>query len=237
MSYIVVFDTETTGLLPKKITKTTLDICPYILQLSAVKYNLHTNSLDGIFNELVKIDGVVPEESFNVHGITTEMSHIKGNLILDVLERFFEFIGEKTTTTLIAHNMEYDFTMIMIELMRNKNCIINNLKLLKNKLKFTRLIKSKINNEETKLMENIRKICLISSLEKICTMKLFQYKHGGGWIKLIKLHEYYFNVIPNNMHDALNDTVVCLRCFYKMKYNKDICLENVEIENYISNLI
>ena len=41
--------------------------------------------------------------------------------------------------------------------------------------------------------------------------------------KLAELHEKLFGYTPNNLHNSLIDVLVCFRCYYSLKYNKDIC--------------
>ena len=39
-------------------------------------------------------------------------------------------------------------------------------------------------------------------------------------------YEKLFNEVPNNLHNSLNDVLVCFRCYYKMRYNLDILQED-----------
>jgi len=50
--------------------------------------------------------------------------------------------------------------------------------------------------------------------------------------KLKELHSLLFNDKLNEdlLHDALGDTLVCLRCFYKMVTNKDIKDSNQNLD-------
>ena len=56
---VLVFDTETNGLLPKRDKTTRLPVIneyPYILQLSFVLYNIETSTYEKIYNEYIKVD-------------------------------------------------------------------------------------------------------------------------------------------------------------------------------------
>ena len=53
---------------------------------------------------------------------------------------------------------------------------------------------------------------------------------------LLELHYKLFNVIPNNLHNSLIDILICLRCFYKMIYNDDICKKNKSFNSLITNM-
>ena len=46
-----------------------------------------------------------------------------------------------------------------------------------------------------------------------------QYKK---YPKLVELHETLFNEIPNGLHNAMADVIVCLRCYYKMEFDADV---------------
>jgi hypothetical protein len=35
-----------------------------------------------------------------------------------------------------------------------------------------------------------------------------------------------FNEVSNNLHNSLNDLLVCFRCYYKLRYNLDILHED-----------
>ncbi len=50
-------------------------------------------------------------------------------------------------------------------------------------------------------------------------------RDGRKWKKSPKLSELYeklFDTIPENLHDSMVDTLLCLKCFIKMKYKKDV---------------
>jgi DNA helicase-2/ATP-dependent DNA helicase PcrA len=107
---VVIFDTETTGL-DFENSK--------IIQIAAIKVR-NGNILEK-FNEYINIDldnsdkEIVEdyENSFSVHKITRETLS-KGGFIKDVLNRFFCFIGG---SPLIAHNMNFDNTMLRMGVM------------------------------------------------------------------------------------------------------------------------
>jgi hypothetical protein len=74
----------------------------------------------------------------------------------------------------------------------------------------------------------------------LCNIKSFTKKDNKEYIKfptLTELHNHLFGCKPKNLHNALNDIVVCFRCFYMMKFQKDICLENEKINNMMVGLL
>ena len=55
--------------------------------------------------------------------------------------------------------------------------------------------------------------------------------------KLIELYQKLFNQTPNHLHNSLNDVVVTLRCFIKLKFDKDIIEYNSDVEKMITDLL
>jgi hypothetical protein len=89
---------------------------------------------------------------------------------------------------------------------------------------------------------------LIDSKDIYCTMKesislcAIETKDKFGrnynkFPKLIELYQKLFQISPNNLHNSLNDVIVCLRCFMKMKYNKDIVEHSPEVKRLIKEYL
>ena len=75
------------------------------------------------------------------------------------------------------------------------------------------------------MKENID-FCSISTLDK----------KGQPYLKfpkLIELHKKIFGTEPNNLHNSLNDIIVTLRCFIKIKLDKDIFENNSYNDIYV----
>ena len=116
---IITFDTETTGLPKiKMITEKTLHLWPHIVQFSYVIYDNETNTVLKTVDHIVKVPDsvVITEENSNIHGITDTMSKTSGVDIKDVLTEFME--DYNNADIIVAHNMEFDFNIIKVELMR-----------------------------------------------------------------------------------------------------------------------
>ena len=79
-------------------------------------------------------------------------------------------------------------------------------------------------------MQETIDFCAIKKINK-------QGKEYFKFPKLIELHQKLFDTSPNGLHNSLNDILICLRCFYKIKFDKDIIDENNEINNLINNLL
>ena len=133
---ILVFDVETTGLLPKvsNVSKTTkvnvsLDLSskdpldfsskvPYIIQFSFIMYNLQTRSIERKHDFYINPPIDIPEIITEITGITKETCVKKGVPIMLALDCFYECYN--MCNTVIAHNMAFDSAMVKIELDRNR---------------------------------------------------------------------------------------------------------------------
>ena len=226
---IITFDTETTGLPKiKMITEKTLHLWPHIVQFSYVIYNNETNTVLKTVDRIIKIPDniVISEENSNIHGITDTMSKTSGVDIIHVLSEFME--DYNNVDIVVAHNMEFDYNIIKVELMRQ---IYNDNQPASEKEKLT---------QDLNCFKASKKLCctMQESLE-ICNIKALS-KDGKEYVKfpsLSELHKHLFNVVPKNLHNSLNDVLICLRCFYKMHFDVDIVVVNEQVRKSIQTLI
>jgi len=203
---VLCFDLETTGLpLKRKGLIHDDKNWPYIVQFAWILFDMESMEPINIQNNIIKLrnNKEIPVESTKIHGITNEMMNKSGIDILPVLKSFI--CDLKKTNYLVSHNMDFDWKITTVEFYRNK------------------------------LFENIK--MSNHGVIPYCTMKYgkslyrFRSKVNGRLIKkypkLIELHTLLFNCELNNdaLHDALCDTLVCLRCFYKMLMDRDILKE------------
>ena len=94
---VLVFDTETTGV--EKDAK--------IVQIAATLSDEHGQTRKSI-NLIIRPDGyTIPEESSNVHGITTEVAEKFGVPASFALTVFFELY--KMADIVVGHNVRFDF--------------------------------------------------------------------------------------------------------------------------------
>ena len=106
----VVLDTETTGLYTDKGDR--------IIEIGAIELINHIpsgNTFHTYLNPL--IEGEMSDESFKVHGLTTEFLANKP-LFSEVVEDLISFIGG---SKLIIHNAKFDLGFINYEIQRLKN--------------------------------------------------------------------------------------------------------------------
>jgi DNA polymerase-3 subunit epsilon len=230
VKYALAFDVETTGLLYKPVLKTKnnktvesvedtdirrqmyLSESPYITQLCYILYDIESQTIVETFCSYVKIpDNVaITDEITKLTGFTRENSD-SGMSITDVLTKFYE--NYKRSDIIVAHNIGFDKEMVNIELSRNQH-------ILNPEIAIFRLDNNAIYSTDKKNM-----YCTMYHGKFICNIKI-KYTAANGTEKTItknpklcELHETLFGYIPNNLHDAFNDTFACLRCFTSMKYN------------------
>lgn len=114
MKNIVVFDTETTGLLPRKGSG--LSLYPHMAEIYAAQINPETDEVIKEINTLIKIPIAMPEKLTKyVHGISDEML---GNqpAFFEIWKDIAEvFLG---ASTMVAANLMFDEGVLIHELMR-----------------------------------------------------------------------------------------------------------------------
>ena len=121
---VLVFDTETSGLMPKRPRKGEAfppnESYPYIMQLSYIVYNVLTNKIEEIVDEYVRIPDTVQvsPESVKVHGITREITEQKGKSIVQLLAKFF--VAYMKCDCIVAHNLQFDSELVRKEMWRNR---------------------------------------------------------------------------------------------------------------------
>jgi DNA polymerase III subunit epsilon len=98
-----VFDTETTGLNPRKGDK--------IVEIAAVRVSGGKIDESQTFVQLVNPERSIPWEAERIHGISADA--VKGApTIVDVLPEFLQFAGD---SILVAHNADFDLEFLRAE--------------------------------------------------------------------------------------------------------------------------
>jgi DNA polymerase III epsilon subunit-like protein len=196
--YVLVFDTETTGLLPKNMPKNWWELTdeelreyPYITQLSAVLYDVANQKVSDVFNTYIRIPDhvIIPEIVTQITGITREKCN-GGMPIREALRKFQTM--SKSCEKLVAHNMWFDSKMIKLEFKRN------------------------------------HMFCDIFADYEAMNCTMIEGMRHIGANRFIKLSHLYGTLFPESsldnvkLHDSLVDTIVCLRCYLKIFCNKEI---------------
>jgi DNA polymerase III alpha subunit (gram-positive type) len=112
----LIFDVETTGLLPKNTKNApppTIDQYPYIIQLSFAIYDIYDRRIIRSYDSYIKLPKTVEISEFvsNLTGITNEICETQGRHIIRVLKQFYAAYRE--CEGLVAHNMDFDFNTIV----------------------------------------------------------------------------------------------------------------------------
>ena len=113
------FDTETTGL-PKnwKAPVTDLANWPRLVQLAYLLTDNEGNKIAGGDSIIKPVGFTIPEESAQIHGISTARAEKEGTDLLGVLQNFYAAIEK--ADYLVAHNISFDEKIMGAELLRNK---------------------------------------------------------------------------------------------------------------------
>jgi len=223
---IMVFDVETTGLIPKKrrmlerissdskekvknvVVSPTLEECPYILQLSFVIYETAGWKVVKKYDAYVKVaDTIVIEPVItDITGITREICDREGLPIGEVLTEFYK--EYMLCDCIVAHNISFDREMIAIELLRNGHSI-------EKQCPFWRCVF----NDMYHVLHNIETYCTMNVGRSICKLPRPTGTRGYKSPTLTELYQYLFaRPPPPNLHNSLVDTFVCLQCFVKLRF-------------------
>jgi DNA polymerase III epsilon subunit-like protein len=202
MSIVLVFDCETTGLLPKQKD----DVFPMITQLSFALYDTSKREIIQVYDQYVKIpsDVVLPPIVTEITGITRDTLDKKGLDILPVLEAFYEAVLK--ADVLIAHNIEFDFAVLLY----TATNVYTPLQL---------ELQARYNNPFVKSLL----LCTMKEGMNLC--KIERVNSRGAYYKfptLAELYTHLFEGVPKNLHDARIDVLCCLRCFLKMANVYDV---------------
>jgi len=224
---VLVFDTETTGL-PKNMrsfpVRSNLHEWPHIVQLSYILYDTEKNTVVSIDDNIICLPSNVdiPECSTKIHGITNLISQNNGISIKEVL---FNFIKDfELADLIVAHNLEFDKKMLIAEFYRLETNIFDADYYLK---AFKMITTSK------------KYFCTMQESIDICNIKAYtkiDKKEYNKFPTLLELCKHLFQYEPKNLHNSMNDVVICLQCFYKMRFGENIYDKNIVVKDMIDVL-
>lgn len=235
---ILFLDLETDGLLPKWYEP---QRHIHIVQMS---YQLvEFDGMEAIivlndFNAIVRVpDGVViPEEAFNIHKISTQMSLEMGTQLEDTLPELFECIAQ--ADLIVAHNANFDFKVLELEMDRllrdvpsQRSEILEQLELLRRKC-----------------YSNFTGYCTMQASTNLCKLPFVTngrkppvkaVRNVYKYPKLIELCMFLFGFVPveSEMHNSSNDVLICILCFFKLKYGIDIRSSDAGFHEKLLHLI
>ena len=224
---IIVFDTETTGFSPEKNE---------IVQLSYILYDVDKQTVlyaTKLEDDIVNINGKIPKETSDVHGITKDMTLDK-RPIKDHIDEFIRYCEE--AGKFVGHNIKFDIQMITGQI---------------------RKIMQQYPDEAERYSNFLSKFAIVGKLlpdAAYCTMnqskEICAYLKGTKKLKaekLMEVHRLLFNQdVGGQLHNALVDISVTLRVYLKLTMDIDICASmertnvtatTVQNNNEICNLI
>jgi len=200
---VIVFDVETSGLLPKNPYKQ----FPHILQLSYIVYNMITRTIEKKYNAYIKVadDVVITDEITELTGITRKQCDEDGIPILEAL--YAMYLDYTACDCVIAHNLKFDAIMVGIELERHDApAELRNLM-----------------NQDYETKTNKIRYCTMMHSVELCNIRIDAVNKNGEpytyykWPKLSELHHHFFGFVPDGLHDSLVDVEVCLKCYLKLQ--------------------
>jgi DNA polymerase III epsilon subunit-like protein len=232
---IIVFDTETTGFSPEKNE---------IVQLSYILYNTDTKTVlyaTSLGRDIVKINGIIPKTTSDVHGITKEMTLDK-RPIKDHIDEFITYCNQ--ASKFVGHNVKFDIKMITGQIKKiiaerpeeasKYNSFLS---------KFAMV--DKINKTKTSQVLPDTAYCTMTESKGVCAELRGVQKLKNE--KLMEVHKLLFNQdVGGQLHNALVDISVTLRVYLKLTMDIDICqsmdnlassVQTLTNNNEICNLI
>jgi DNA polymerase III epsilon subunit-like protein len=236
-SNVMVFDVETTGLIPSVIQSNIKGrksanvqpapndtVIPYIIQLSYILYDVTLRKVVKIYNEYIQLPEYtcVSAEITQITGITQEMCDQKGIRIEDALLEFAE--DYKTCREIVSHNIDFDRSMIQLEMARHWSLGLS----------------KTVFNVDYSNLHQIEFYCTMAKGLDICNIykeRTSKYKNADGvgktWKykkmpKLVELYKELFRATPEHLHNSLIDTLVCMRCYLKMRHDLEIDENNFQ---------
>lgn len=235
---LLIFDTETTGLINRKYKPTcnNLHLQPHIVQLSYLIIDDNTLEVIKVVDKIIKMPENVniPAESAKIHGITNAKSKEEGGCIKDVITDLL--VDIEKVDMVVCHNAEFDVLMLKIEITR----------MLKNTNVFS--VFKKVSTYEMDLTTPIATSLddVINMKSIFCTMKetvdlcaIVRENSRGIYFKyptLSELHEKMFTVKPKDLHNSLNDILITTRCFFMLKHQVDILSDSRADSNLADNI-
>jgi len=228
----MVFDTETTGLIPKiELTsnweEVDISTFPYILQLSFITIDESTHQIQTVYDELIKIPSWFIIDPFvtSIHGITNEIITKKGKD--DETEIEFVMLNYLKSKKIIGHNVTFDITMLLVAIIRilqkYKNTGDENT---------DKMIKWTGYYENLFVTWKYKHRCTMKPNIKLCNIWVKRKNSEHMFMKFPKLSELHFVLFHSNvksLHNSLTDVFVCLRCYYFIKYKIDLKKSNKTI--------
>jgi len=183
------FDCETTGLPDiRYFSPEVADKWPRIVQIAWARYD-PKGKVEDARCHIIRPDGfTIPPDSTKIHGITHARALREGRELAEVLEELLD-AANAPSTTLVAHNLDYDRHVVGGELVRARK-----------PLGFLEL----------------PGICTMKGTTELCQLPRPGGGYGFKWPTLEELHHYCFGYSYEGAHDAGRDIEACAKSFFRL---------------------
>lgn len=213
---ILVFDTETTGLLPQHKNPrgeiepfNEIETLPYITQLAFALYDADNFILMRTYNQYIRIPQhvIISEKITELTGINNEMCEKKGVRIEDALIALYQAIQE--ADIIVAHNIDFDMRMVSLETKRNILGVGSS------------IINLQPNFHHYCAMHKKRLYCTMYETREFVGIRVVNKATGKPYFKNPTLGELYRKIYGDGdvrFHNAFEDVIACLKCYMRVRY-------------------
>lgn len=188
---------------------------PHAVQLSYILYDLQTHKKKIVNQKFRLPPGVTMSEgSQNIHKMSLEENQTSDYpYIQDVLDAVK--IDFDKADMYVAHNIHFDRNVLLAELTRHSGQ------------------NPTLSNFLNTFYHNKKEYCTMRHGVGICKLEAVNC-NGIRYFKMPKLAHLYTHLFgcepdADRLHDALYDVMVCLRCFYKMVFDRDLIEMNPKL--------
>lgn len=189
MALVLAFDTETTGLFPKYYSVKDVHKLPHMVQLGAVLFDNVTWEEHGVIDKMIIPEGFeITEENSALHGVSHSDAVANGYPLRDAVEEFEDLRSK--AVGLIAHNIEYDQRMMVVNFHR-------------------------LDIDPASFIQMPKK-CTMKSSTDICKLPgkvPGKYK----WPKLQEVYLYLFGKEFEGAHNAYNDIKATIEVYRELR--------------------
>jgi DNA polymerase III epsilon subunit-like protein len=182
---IIVFDTETTGMLNPSGN---IEDQPFVIQFAAItyEYNPRTSEMHELsrYDQLIKPPIAIPAQSSQIHNISDEMVQEAPvfEAVADEIQELF-----KNSDLAVAHNLEFDQTVLDAEFVR------------------AGLGRDYLPKQLYDTMKETKPLC-----------KLLKSNGNYKSPRLMELYQFLFGEVFSDAHNAINDVEATGRCLEKL---------------------
>lgn len=189
---ILIFDTETTGLIPRDTEYTDLKKFE-VSRIVSICWNIYNTNgvlIKSKYN-IIKPTGFIMDDNSiatSIHGITVDIASL-GTPLSEVIEELSNDLA--TVDLLVAHNIHFDKTVLLSELHRlGRDDVIHKI-------------------------ANTNSHCTMLSTTELCALKR-PHASGFKWPKLQELHTKLFGFEFIGQHNAAADVEATARCYFRI---------------------